>query len=327
MVGGKVDQIPELVMLKVKCGKGQMAVPAAGGDVLPRGIGQQGFVLIAEAVVMVVRPAVEQFRPLAPALHHGADCQHQGGRDTAIPKAQHQPAANGSQQHTCHPRQTRAGGEHRPEVHQELRDGHGEQRFSVHRDGVSARGNQIQHQHHSAGNEPVAVGGKEFFRLAGVADYAEHRQHHGQRCSDACIDILLPALCQPWHKQAEVIRPAEVAVGVARKVDSERPQQHQLRQRRSAERCYRCQHSRRAAFLQGAAHRVSHKHKTDHRQVVQMDARTEQPHARPDKAGAAGRGHKLVTAQPEVEGQQHKPVGGECRVGKHAHCHRREQHK
>ena len=171
------------------------------------------------------------------------------------------------------------------------------------------------------------MGGKEFLRLAGVADYAEHRQHHGQRCSDACINILLPALRQPRHKQAEVIRAAEVAVGVARKVDSERPQQHQLRQRRSAERCNWCQHSRRAAFLQGAAHSVAHKHKTDHRQVVQMDARTKQTHARPDKAGAAGRGHKLVTAQPEVEGQQHQPVGGECCVGKHAHCQRREQHK
>ena len=208
VVGGKVDQIPELVMLKVKCGKGQMAVLAAGGDLLPHRVGQQGLILVAEAVVVIVRPAVEQLRPLATALRHGADCQHQGGRDTVIPKAQHQPAANGSQQHTCQPRQPRAGGKHCPEVHQKLRDGHGEQRFSVHRDGVSARGNQIQHQHHSAGNEPVAVGGKEFFRLAGVADYAEHRQHHGQRCSDACINILLPALRQPRHKQAEIVRAA-----------------------------------------------------------------------------------------------------------------------
>ena len=60
VVGGKVDQIPELVMLKVKCGKGQMAVPAAGGDLLPHGVGQQGLILVAEAVVVVVRPAVEQ---------------------------------------------------------------------------------------------------------------------------------------------------------------------------------------------------------------------------------------------------------------------------
>ena len=288
---------------------------------------------------MVVRPAVEQFRPLAPALRHGADGQHQGRRDTVIPKAQHQPAADDSQQHARqpkgvaahrHPRQPRkacAGREHGPEVHQRLRDGHGEQRFSVHRDGVSARGNQIQHQHHSAGNEPVAVGGKEFFRLAGVADYAEHRQHHGQRCSDACINILLPALRQPRHKQAEVIRAAEVAVGVACKVDSERPQQHQLRQRRSAERCNWCQHSRRAAFLQGAAHRVSHKHKTDHRQIIEVDACAQQPHAAPDKAGAAGRGHELVTAQPKVECQQHKPVGGQRRVGKHADRKRRKQHE
>ena len=132
---------------------------------------------------------------------------------------------------------------------------------------------------------------------------------------------------QPRHKQAEVIRAAEVAVGVARKVDSERPQQHQLRQRRSAERCNWCQHSRRAAFLQGAAHRVSHKHKTDHRQIIEVDACAQQPHAAPDKAGAAGRGHKLITAQPKVECQQHEPVGGQRRVGKHADRKRREQHE
>ena len=168
------------------------------------------------------------------------------------------------------------------------------------------------------------MGGKEFFRLAGVADYAEHRQHHGQRCSDACIDILLPALCQPWHKQAEVVRAAEVAVGVACKVDSERPQQHQLRQRRSAERCNRCQHRRRAAFLQGAAHRVPYQHQPDHGQVIQMDARAEQPHQPPEQTGAAGRRHEFVAAQPEVERQQYKPGSGQRLMGESAHRQRRE---
>ena len=82
-----------------------------------------------------------------------------------------------------------------------------------------------------------------------------------------------------------------------------------------------------AALLQGAAHRVSHKHKTDHRQIIEVDACAQQPHAAPDKAGASGRGHKLVTAQPKVECQQHKPVGGQRRVGKHADRKRRKQHE
>ena len=38
-------------------------------------------------------------------------------------------------------------------------------------------------------------------------------------------------------------------------------------------------------------------------------------------------GIKLVTAQPKVECQQHKPVGGQRRVGKHADVQRREQHQ
>ena len=58
-----------------------------------------------------------------------------------------------------------------------------------------------------------------------------------------------------------------------------------------------------------------------------MDARTEQPHTAPDKAGAAGRGHYFIAAQPEVHGQQHKPRGGQRLVREGSHRQRREEHK
>ena len=58
-----------------------------------------------------------------------------------------------------------------------------------------------------------------------------------------------------------------------------------------------------------------------------MDARTEQPHAAPEQAGAAGRGHYFITAQPEVERQQHKPRSGQRLVREGAHRQRREQHQ
>ena len=208
VVGGKVDQIPELVMLKVKCGKGQMAVLAAGGDLLPHRVGQQGLILVAEAVVVIVRPAVEQLRPLATALRHGADCQHQGGYNALLPKAQHQAAGGDSQQQTRHPRQTRTGRKHRPKIHQELRNGHGEQRLAAHRDGVAARGQQVEYKHDNTRHDPVMVRGEELLRLAGIADHAKNRQHNSQHCAEAHVDILLPALREPRHKQAEIVRAA-----------------------------------------------------------------------------------------------------------------------
>ncbi len=185
-----------------------MTVLAARGDVLPRGIGQQGFVLIAEAVVMVVRPAVEQFPALAPALRHSADGQHQSGYNALLPKAQHQAAGGDSQQQARHPRQTRTGGKHRPKIHQELRNGHGEQRLAAHRDGVAARSQQVEYKHDNTRHDPVMVRGEEPLRFARIADRAKNRQHNSQHCAKAHVDILLPALREPRHKQAEVVRAA-----------------------------------------------------------------------------------------------------------------------
>ena len=208
VVGGKIHQVPELVMFKVEAGKRKMTVLAARGDVLPRGVGQQGFVLIAEAVVMVVRPAVEQFPALAPALRHSADGQHQSGYNALLPKAQHQAAGGDSQQQTRHPRQTRAGGKHRPKIHQELRNGHGEQRLAAHSDGVAARSQQVEYKHDNTRHDPVMVRGEELLRLAGIADHAKNRQHNSQHCAEAHVDILLPAWREPRHKQAEIVRAA-----------------------------------------------------------------------------------------------------------------------
>ena len=304
-----------------------MTVFAARGNVVPRGVPQLGVILI-EACGVEITPLIVQRLPQPPALRCRTDSQqHSGGAVVPFQKAQNQPAANGSQQHTCQPRQPRAGGKHCPEVHQKLRDGHGEQRVPRHGDGVAARGDKVEHQHDNARDQPIPVRGKKCFCLAKMDRRADERQHDGQRCAKARIDDLLPAGSDTGHEQVDHIRAAEVSVGVARKVDGKCAKQKQLGQRGHAK-CSNRQHRRRkASLLQGAAHRVSHKHKTDHRQIIEVDACAQQPHAAPDKAGAAARGHELVTAQPKVECQQHKPVGGQRRVGKHADRKRRKQHE
>ena len=205
VVGGKIHQVPELVVLKVERCKGQMTVFAARGNVVPRGVPQLGVILV-EACGVEIAPLIVQRLPQPPALRCRTDSQqHSGGAIVPFPEAQHQPAANSSQQHTCQPRQPRAGGKHCPEVHQRLRNGHGEQRVPRHGDGVAARGDKVEHQHDNARDQPIPVRGKKCFCLAKMDCRTDERQHDGQRCAKARIDDLLPAGSDTGHEQVDHI--------------------------------------------------------------------------------------------------------------------------
>ena len=327
VVGGKGDEIPEVVVLKVEAGKGQAAELPAGSQLLPGRVCQLGGVLVISGIV-VGGVTLGKLGTQAKALGGGADSQQHSGRGT-VPEPQHQPAGRHGQQHAGQPGQPGAAGEHGPEIHQHLRDGHGKQRAAPEGDGVAHRGDGVQHQQHNSGNHNMGMAAEELRRFFALYQQTGQCQHDGRGGAQARVHFLFPAGTQARHKQVGQVGTAQIAVGVARKVGGKGSQHKQFGQRHGAKADDGQHNGGGAALFQPALHTGGHQHHTHHGQIIQMDARTQQPQHTPPQAEFSG-GRPifgLLGTQPHPQGQQHQPVGGQRRVGKHADVQRREQHQ
>ena len=199
VVGGKGNEVPEVVVFKVEAGKGQAAELPAGSQLLPGRVGQLGGVLVISGIV-VGGVTLGKLGTQAKALGGGADSQQHSGRGT-VPEPQHQPAGRHGQQHAGQPGQTGAAGEHGPEIHQHLRDGHGKQRAAPEGDGVAHRGDGVQHQQHNSGNHNMGMAAEELCRFFALYQQTGQCQHDGRGGAQARVHFLFPAGTQTRHKQ------------------------------------------------------------------------------------------------------------------------------